>query len=85
MNGGDGWSVVGAGDVDGDVLCGGAALAVCDGDGEDGVDGFASGEEVEIALSDGIGPSDGAVVGIGLICGNREGSLDSGLLSSGEG
>ena len=43
-------------------MSGGAAIAVSDGDGEDGGDGFAFGEEVEVVLSDVVGPVDGAVV-----------------------
>ena len=65
-------------------MCGGAAIAVSDGDGEDGVDGLASGEEVEISLVDGIGPVDGAVVGIGRVRCDGESRLDRSLLSGGE-
>ena len=85
ITGGDGGLVVITSDGDGDVLGWIASIAVIDGDGEDSSTGFTVSEEVEVGFINGVGPVDGAVVGIGI--GIRsvdgEGRLDGLLLSVG--
>ena len=63
---GDDWGIVITSDGDGDVLGGIASIAVIDGDGEDSGNGFPVSEEVEVGFINGVGPVDGAVVGIGI-------------------
>ena len=58
----------------------GAAIAVNDSDGEHGGDFFTLGDEVEVGLTDVVGPVDGAVVAVAFSGGEGEGSFDRGLL-----
>ena len=62
-------------------MCGGVAVAVVHRDGECGGDRFTGGEEVQIPFADGVGPVDGAVVGVAGISADGETSCDRRLLS----
>ena len=70
---GDGWSVIGAGDGDGDGLIDGAAvLIVVDGDGEGFGDLLSVGEVINSGIVDGVGPADDSgPIGGGVVVDGR--------------
>jgi len=76
--------VIGAGNVDGDVLGVGAAIAVVDGNGKHGGNGFACSEEIEFTFGDRVGPVNRAVVGVQRIGADSKSVLDRRLLCTGQ-
>ena len=80
---GDDGRIVAAGDEDRHVLGIGAAIAIVDGDREHQRDRFAGGEEVEIAVGNGVIPVDGSVVRIAARGRNSEGIFQCRLLRRG--